>query len=163
MPTMEHLPDMPLSTLDPEAVLAAEGIIRDYCGWHIAPAITETLTLDGSGTYRMFLPSLRIKSITSIVEDGKTLGVGDYDWSENGTVEKAAGRLPWTTKRRGVVIVLVHGYDHCPAGVNDLAKQLAKAGPAAITRAQIGQTSVTYSAAAPSFEVLNRYRIRTVG
>jgi len=161
MPTTEHLPGLPLSTLDPQAVVAAESIIRDYCGWHIAPAITETITLDGSGTYKMFLPSLRIKSITSISEGGFLLPAIDYDWSENGTVEKI--RSQWTWRRRGVVIVLVHGYDFCPPGVEDLVKQLAKSGPAAITRAQIGQTSVTYSAAAPTFEVLNRYRIRTVG
>lgn len=157
MPTTEHLPGMPLSTFDPEAVLAAESIIRDYCGWHIAPAITETLTLDGSGTYKMFIPSLRIKSITSIVDDGKTLNVADYSWSTNGVIEKL--NSCWTDKRRGVVIVLLHGWDSCPPGVNDLAKQLCKSGPATVKSASIGQTSITYGTAAPSFEVLNKYRV----
>jgi hypothetical protein len=158
MPTSEHLPDIPLSTFDPESVLAAESVIRDYCGWHIAPAISETLTLDGSGTYRMFLPTLRIKTITSIVDDGRTLLPTDFEWSEKlGIVEKS--RMPWTGKRRGVVIVLVHGYDNCPASIVDMVKQLAKSGPAAITRASIGQTSISYGTATPSYEVLNKYRV----
>ena len=37
-------------------IQAAEGAVRRYCGWHIAPVATETLVLDGTGT-RLALPS----------------------------------------------------------------------------------------------------------
>lgn len=167
MPAIPHLSDVPAGIYDPETLEGAESIIRDYCGWHIAPAITETLTLDGPGTHHLYIPSLRIKTITSIVDDGTTLAPTDYLWSENGVIEKL--NSCWTTKRRSIVIILVHGYDACPPAVREVWKQLAQVGPASspVEREEVGQVAVTYGAVAgavatgipsSSFILLNKYR-----
>ena len=44
-------------------VRAAQGAVRRYCGWHVAPSITETLRLDGYGGRVLTLPSKHITAI----------------------------------------------------------------------------------------------------
>src|SRR5215213_5938206 len=109
VPLVEDAP----TEYDPNAILAAEDQVRDFCGWHVAPSRTETITLDGSGTELLLLPSTYVTAIGSICEDGVTLGSAYYSWSQDGVVEKLYGW--WTRKRRGVQVTLTHGYPTCPA------------------------------------------------
>ena len=69
---MTAYPDLlgsPLIGYDPDAVLAAAEAVRSYCGWHIAPAVEETVTLDGSGGRHLLLPSLHVTEVSEIVAD----------------------------------------------------------------------------------------------
>lgn len=96
------LPDSPQFWLD-----AAHAAVRRFCGWHVAPVITESLTLDGNGSRSILLPSRRVTAITSVVEDGTTLT--DFEWSESGIITKPGGY--WSRKHRSIVVSLSHGFD----------------------------------------------------
>ncbi|WP_410877364.1 hypothetical protein [Nocardia sp. A7] len=89
--------------------------IRDYCGWHIAPSITQTLTLDGPGRRTLLLPSLYVTAITAVTEDGTAVPADQFDWSEKGMLRHRSGL--WTDRWRGITVTLTHGYDQAPAGV----------------------------------------------
>ena len=39
---------------------AAQAAVRAYCGWHIAPSLSETLVLDGTGARAFILPTLHL-------------------------------------------------------------------------------------------------------
>lgn len=91
----------------------AQGAIRRYCGWHIAPEVTETLTLDGRGGSHMWLPSLYVTDIVSVTNEGETVDlVDDLDWSANGFLWLRGGY--WTERPRQVVVELTHGYGEIP-------------------------------------------------
>lgn len=95
--------------VDPEFFLnAANRAIRAYCGWHVAPIITETLTLDGNGDRTLLLPSLRIREIITATSDG-------VDVTDRVRVSKRAGMIEiggcWSRKLGGIEIELEHGYE----------------------------------------------------
>ncbi|WP_280265348.1 hypothetical protein [Nocardia wallacei] len=90
--------------------------VRDYCGWHIAPAVDETLTVDGSGGTVQQLPTLQLNSVTSVTECGITLTTDDYEWSADGSLRHRRG-LWWTNRYRGVVAVMNHGYATVPENI----------------------------------------------
>lgn len=154
---MTLLADPPIE-YPPGAVKAAEAMVRAYCGWHIAPAVTETLTLDGKGGSILVLPSLRVTAITTVVADGVTLAASAYSWSQSGLVERVNGF--WPRKFRSIAVSLTHGYTTCPLEVRDFIQQLAENGAATppLTKAQVGQVVVTYSAQSPAWSVLDPYR-----
>jgi hypothetical protein len=121
VPLVEDAP----TEYDPNAILAAEDQVRDFCGWHVAPSRTETITLDGSGTAILLLPSTYVTAISSITENGVVVSSAYYSWSENGLVEKLYGA--WTWKRRAIQVTLTHGYTTCPAAIRREVARLAAA------------------------------------
>lgn len=90
--------------------------VRDYCGWHIAPAIDETLTVDGSGGTVQQLPTLHLNSVTSVTENGEPLELDRYEWSRDGSLRRRSCRY-WTNRYRGVVAVVNHGFDTVPENI----------------------------------------------
>jgi hypothetical protein len=94
-----------------DAALAAA---RNYCGWHVTPALTEqTYTLDGPGTSVLVLPTLRLTAVTSVTEDGTELDDSRIEWSSRGLIAKASG-LAWTSKMGGITVTIDHGYASAP-------------------------------------------------
>lgn len=88
---------------------AATQAIRDYCGWHVAPVVTETLTLDGTGTGTLLLPSRRVVDVTSVKVDGVELEDTAYEWSADGLLRRRRGR--WPGRYRSLVVDLEHGFN----------------------------------------------------
>ena len=111
------LPDLPPGVPMPtwEVVVAS---VRDYCGWHIAPEITETVTVDGSGTWAQLLPTLRLVDLLSITNAGDV--VANPEWSASGVVRGA-----WTGRYRGVVAEMKHGYATWPSDLLGVMSELA--------------------------------------
>lgn len=134
---------------------AALAAVHTYCGWHIAPEVEETLTLDGPGAGVLLLPSLHVVGITSIIENGVELDPATYQWSESGLVRK--GLVMWTTHivsrwtaaYRGIEVSLTHGYAQMPADVQSvvdaLAKRMSASVPAGVTQKAIGPFSESYN------------------
>lgn len=104
--------------LDDDDWVAAVDAVRAYCGWHIAPPITETITLDGSGGHLLTLPSLRVVEIEKIVNDGRE--VTDPEWSADGMVRGA-----WSRRFRGVEVTMRHGFEDLPPVVIAVATSVA--------------------------------------
>lgn len=92
-----------------DSALAAEQVIRSFCGWHVTPVIDDVLTLDGNGQRRILLPSRKVVDIASVTVDGDELGKASYRWSESGWLTRVDGR--WPDRERSIVVTLKHGFE----------------------------------------------------
>ncbi|MDD7812620.1 hypothetical protein PP713_08635 [Mycobacterium sp. CSUR Q5927] len=99
-------PDDPrVSSLLAVALTAA----RRYCGWHVTPVRSETVTVDGPGSPMLILPTLRLAAVTSLTEDGVAVDLGTVTWSARGLVCKRS-RRPWTREFMGITATINHGF-----------------------------------------------------
>ncbi|WP_102193206.1 hypothetical protein [Microbacterium aurantiacum] len=107
----------PLSAAQAAAVaVQATEAVRDRCGWRVAKPADETFTLSSRGGRLLFLPSLHVNSVATLTENGEPLTAGtDFDWDENGVIERIGRR--WPRGRRLIVATINHGYDTCPGGI----------------------------------------------
>jgi hypothetical protein len=151
----------------PDTTTAAQALVTAYCGWHIAPGVSETLTLDGTGSGTMLVPSLHITSLTEVTNEGITLDPVTYDWSAAGIIELRCGRF--THRLRGVTVTLTHGYPNMPADVQAVIDRIDARGtddPGVL--AQVGQvryaTTASGTAVGASLTdldraILDRYKL----
>lgn len=96
----------------PAAIDAAVDAVRTYCDWHIWPARTVTMRLDGEGGKVLTLPTLHVTQLDDIREQGHLIDPETYEWSASGDVRRLAGS--WTQRWRGLEVDLTHGYAQCP-------------------------------------------------
>lgn len=131
--------------VDPQFWLnAATNAVRRECGWHVAPIITETLVLDGAGGDTLLVPSLRVRSLTTVLNNGA-------DVTEQVKFSRRAGVLTlasgWSRDVGAIEITLQHGFDldEVP-DVAALIVALTKRAAAATTVSQqsIGPASVKH-------------------
>lgn len=163
---MGDVPDLPApSGVDADAWAAAVAAVRAFCGWHIAPSVTDTITLDGGWSSVLILPSLHVTAIGAVVNDGTT--IADPDWSPAGMVRRSDCGV-WSGKYQGVSVTFTHGYDDLPMDLEGFLREAASRGNAGSFVSQVGQ--VRYSAGvagtpgAASFagagsDVLAKYRL----
>jgi len=156
---------------DPTLLLEyATGLVRGYCGWHIAPEVSETLIVDGSGTRELLLPSLHVTDVSWISNDGETVPLTDVAWWHYGRLVRLVQYTDcgvWTAKPRGVEVDVTHGYADTPADVRAvIASVTARASvtPSGVVSESAGSVSITYTDAASGLttdelRVLDRYRI----
>lgn len=105
------LPGAPFTETVVKAVAAA---IRAEAGWHIAPEITETVTLDAEGGRYLFLPTLHLSNVTAVRDEDGTVLDG---WSTAPTARFRAGVLRRRDRawpRRPVEVDVTHGHEACP-------------------------------------------------
>lgn len=133
--------------------------IRNYCGWHVAPVLVETLVLDGNGGSVLNLPTLRVVSIDEVRVQGAA--IPEPEWSHDGTM-----RGSWPDRYRAVEVDLHHGFESA-ADLNVVAMDaLARAINSELGGGaeQIGPFSFGASEGGVSFfaherAVLDRYRL----
>jgi hypothetical protein len=143
-----------VSAADPRVPLALDAIsraIRRRCGWHIAPSVTETLTLDGPGGYYLALPSMHVTDVTAVRNDTFVADLaGAVQWSALGTVWCSSG---FSGRYRGVEVDLTHGYalDEVEdlVGVVLAAAARGLSSPMGQTREQAGGLSIQWATTAP--------------
>lgn len=128
---------------------AAGKTIRQYCGWHIYPNITETLYDQelGSGG-RIILPTLFLTDVLSVkLRFGSPdrlfeLSPHEYSWWQNGYI--MPNRQPWSGRdwtgyyyepgptflpvtRPGFAhVTICHGYDRVPDDIRQVTFELAR-------------------------------------
>lgn len=126
---------------------AASSAVRRFCGWHVAPAVDATLTVDGSGGRDLMLPTLALNSVASVTEGGVVVDPMWYEWTASGWLRKPAGR--WTGRLRGVVAEVNHGFDGAADLVELVCRVAARSAvqPAGIVREQALTQSVQYATA----------------
>lgn len=139
-----------MALTEAEATTRAEAEVRAFCGWHIAPELSEVLILDGSGSRTLLLPSLRVSAITEVVDDGTVLDPSSYEWSASGVLRRTGAARPslstwgprWSSALRGVQVSLTHGFPEMPLDVKTIVERLAtRAVEGASVLAQVGQVS----------------------
>lgn len=149
------LADFPGAPFKDSTVKAAAGQVRRICGWHIAPSLTQSLTLDHDGSSVLYLPSLRVTDVASVRDlTGSTpREISNWRWSGAGMIE---GSFPGGF--RAVEVTLTHGYAECP---DDLLPVLASRTQRRAMQESLGSRSVSYSAEGDrAFEsTLESYRL----
>jgi len=103
------------SNVETARILArALAAARKYCGWHVMPSLAgDVVTVDGSNDPVLPLPTLKLTTLTSVVEDGVTLSVSDLVWSTGRTLRKRSG-ASWTWKYGSIVVTMTHGFTTVP-------------------------------------------------
>lgn len=96
---------------------AASSMIRRYCGWHIAPEVTEDVLADGTGGHIQALPTLHMTALVALAETSRSNTVrvwdpADVEWSISGHMRQHA---LWTDRMQGVSATITHGWslDDC--------------------------------------------------
>lgn len=160
-----------LEATEQDRLEQAEALVRSFCGWHIAPSRTETLTVRARGGNTLLLPSMYVTAITTVtMDDTSVLTVEDqYIWSAAGVLTHG------NCWGYGVVeVALTHGYTDAPAEVTAVVQAVAQravSNPSGASSRSIGPFSESYgslsSGTALSLfdsekEVLRRYRIPAV-
>ena len=146
--------------------------IKRYCGWNIAPAESLTVTLDGGGT-TLYLPSLKVNSLTSITIAGEAQPLDAFEWSRRtGNVRRTQGYC-FPEVWGSIVVVFNSGYATVPEDVKEVVLQVASvalSSPTGATREQAGQVSMAWATTAPGVSgglslldrdlaVINSYRL----
>lgn len=123
---------------------AASAEIRRYCGWHVTPVVVgDTLTVDGSGGRDLMLPTLRLTEVTSVTEAGTAVDLTTIEWTAAGWLRKPCGN--WTTRLRGVVATVTHGFEDADDVVRLACTMASRAlTPAGVVREQALTQSVEY-------------------
>lgn len=105
-----ELVDFPGAPHDDYLVDLAAAAVRAEAGWHIAPVLTETLTVDSYGGTLLVLPTRRIVAVTAVrdVTDGSELLTGWKRWA-GGLYRTTSG---WPVGR--IEVDLSHGYATTP-------------------------------------------------
>jgi hypothetical protein len=116
--------------------------IRDECGWHIYPVLSDTNVQAEIGAAGIImLPSLNIVSVERLAWNGLVL-VENTDfivhsagwlemvgWSLSGYSPnvrvRASQRAAMPTRTLGVTVDFTHGYDHLPRVVSEVGFELA--------------------------------------
>lgn len=62
----------------PGAIAAASAAIRSFCGWHVAPALDCSITLDGEAG-DVWLPTCALNSVASATVDGSEVEVAGHN------------------------------------------------------------------------------------
>ena len=107
-----------------QALNFASKAIRTHCGWNISQETVTGKVLDCDGSRSIWLETLLLTAVGSVVENGVTLTVlSDYDWTSYGRLLRA-GR--WPNQARSVAVTYTHGYVTDPDDVKAVC--LAAAG-----------------------------------
>lgn len=131
------------------AVGAVGERIRDACHWHVAPVVTETLTVDSRGGTVLALPTLRLTAVSAVRDVTGTTPVtidsATYRWSVNGTLIRRHW-LCWPPGPRAVEVDVTHGYTKCPTALLEWAAEMLRmSGRGGEVRSeQVGGVSFTY-------------------
>lgn len=153
---LENFPGAPFPA---DVISSASQGVRAAAGWHIAPVLVETLTLDHDGGRVLWIPTGKLLAVSEIRDvSGSTPRVLS-GWSVSlrlGLVE----RRSWPCGFSAIEIDIEHGYSECP---EDLLPVIADGAQRRVRQQTAGPFSVTYATdsdeGSPFAAALARYRL----
>jgi hypothetical protein len=132
-------------------VRQVQAAVRSYCGWHIAPAMNETVTLDGTGTGFVRLPTLQLNSVDAVTNAGTAITVSDgVDWSDAGFIQLRNGAR-FTDRPGQVTVTMNHGFTDPPPDVVEVVVSVA----ARAASSPVGAVSESAGGVSLSFGTFN--------
>jgi hypothetical protein len=133
---------------DADRLLQAESLVRDHCGWHIAPVREDaTYTTHDAQCGRIYLPTLRLVDVTEITLNGAALDVDLFVWDEAGWLEPKSGYWPHGPRGAALVVTFDHGFEDVPPSVERSVQAIAARGVSnqgGIKRQQVGPFFTDY-------------------
>ena len=134
------------------ALRAASQAVRNYCGWHISPAMACTAYPAGGGIVAK-LPAAYVSAIESVTENGEELDESSYEWRRDGLIKRKKSK-EWSSDWDSIEVRYTAGYDI--EAVPDLAEAVraitesVMAVSAGVTSESADGVSISYSASASS-------------
>lgn len=167
---------------EPNLLIAqATAAVRNYCGWHVTPVQTDTVTLHAEGARSLLLPSLHVLDVSSVTVDGALVDPASYTWTPDGVLARRyawdiydssldyrdwrqdflAGRRWWGLT---TTVTFTHGFDQAAdfAGVILAWVAVRQTAPKGITSQQVGPFAVQYGNHEETLDavsILNSYRL----
>lgn len=131
----------------PTLIAGATDAIRLWCGWHVAPVIEETVTLDSEGSASLRLPTGRLITANGLKVDGVPVPDDAWDYSTAGMIRLRRGVFP--DRFRAVEVTITHGWPQAPSLAAVITRSVlsACASPMGATREQAGSISATWARA----------------
>lgn len=91
-----------------QALNTASARIRRWCGWSISQETNVAWVLDGTGRRSLWLKTLLLTAVASVVEDSVTLVYDtDYTWESHGKLTRNGC---WPRTPRSITATVTHGY-----------------------------------------------------
>ncbi len=90
-----------------DALDDATATIVEYVGWPVFETVDDTHTEDGSGNV-IFLPTMFLTAVDSVVDNGVTLDPSTYTAEANGTLRLRSSRFSYGLAT--VVVTFTHGW-----------------------------------------------------
>jgi hypothetical protein len=154
-----------------ELLAQASGLVRTWCGWHLAARLTQAVVVDGSGAETVALPTLHLVDLLAVTENGVPVELELVEWSTAGFLIRRSRR--WTSRLRGVRAEILHGLARTPTEVRAVviaivARAVAHPAGTGVASERTGPFQITWSQTAQDgglvlldFEerVLDRYTI----
>lgn len=136
---------------EPDYLAAASAAVRAYCGWHVAPVLSESIQVNGTGTNVLYLPSLKVQNVASVYIRGENVADA-IEWAEEGLLRFRGGVFPRIF--RGVHVFYTHGFtlEDVP-NVAEITRQVAERAhasanvPGNISSQSVNGASVQYLSA----------------
>lgn len=137
--------------------MAGIDAVRSYCGWHIAPSTSETVSVEGDGGRVLLLPSLLITDTTEVRDESGNVVTG-WKVRENGIA-----RGYWLAEEL-YEFDITHGHETMPPELQDIINQVDAAGANSVALRSVtkGPFSESYDLANAPLSVravLDRYRL----
>jgi hypothetical protein len=150
------LMDFPGSPFQETRVDIAAASVRSDAGWHIAPVVTETITVRSYGGRELLLPSRRVVSVASVGT------LTDWVLQSEGVLYRHVG---WPV---GVLeVTFTHGFGSVPVELLPVlaarAAGAARLRDPAVSATSVGQVQVSYrdtTATIATDPVIARYSVR---
>ena len=138
------------------AIEEATEAIRNYTH-QVISQVTETITIDGKGGWKIFLPQVPVTAVTSVIENDETLtGDDDFKLGQHGILYRLNHH--WSAGVQNVSVRYTHGYATIPEDIVGVATRSAARvyqaglrskehnGIAGVGGLTLGDYSVTYGA-----------------
>lgn len=122
---------------------SVSAVIRNYCGWHVAPSLACTYTGTGDG-YLLMLPAMGVTSVDALTLAGTPKPDG-FEWTAAGMVRLVDGTA-FPESWRSAVCQYTAGF--ASAAIAQVAAQVASnalvAAPG-VREEHAGQVGITYN------------------
>lgn len=93
--------------------------VQSFCQWHIAPSIAgATASVWSRDGYTIFLPTLALTAVTSVVQDAVTIAAANYTFERYGVIRCVPGQV--FSRLSKLTVTFTHGYAALPADVQDI-------------------------------------------
>lgn len=143
----DDLESFPGGPFDASVVESAANWVRSTAGWHIAPEITETVTLDSSGDPYLVLPTLKLSEVSAVRDvTDPDFPVTVTGWAKSRSKAVLYRRRGWPCGFEALEVDLVHGYEECPPELLPVIAERCQVSGVnrSVSQEQSGQEMVTY-------------------
>lgn len=154
-------------------IAGVSDIIRQECGWHIAPSL-ECSYEPLSGGRLFLLPALWVTEVSSVFDklENRKMEQGEYEVARNGIVRRCCFQN-WGEQLGRYTVTYKAGYDVVPDILKTICAQASASAiksPVGIASESVGDVSVSYSTTGRAgaialtsreMELLSPFRLQT--